>query len=372
MQEFSKLPVFILSTYGHNGVDWLHSLLDGSDEIIVMPAFSYFRTLNVLNISKYNNYETIVEKLIKNLKYNPTYLVRRRKFLFNDEEFDNFGNYLIEYLNEKKEKNFERNFFFGIHYSYAKLKKININKIKAIISQEHVPFYLIRYKKIFSCNFIIMVRDPRAAIAGSIKAMSRVKADNILNAHDFNFIILYWLNARYNIKKIISKNSSNIKFMQNETMHLNLEDEMKKLCAWIGIKFSKKNLQETILGTPWLGESAYLPVNNENDLLSKVPINYYNSDEVIKRWRLQLDSKMINMIEIICMTEMKRFNYEPDFKPSLLRKIDAYFTYFSVFRKIRLQNDPFYWRFLQTCKERVIRLSTIISANVTQKLFKRL
>ena len=37
IKNFSLLPVTILSSFGHNGLDWIHSLLDGHDEIVLMP-----------------------------------------------------------------------------------------------------------------------------------------------------------------------------------------------------------------------------------------------------------------------------------------------------------------------------------------------
>ena len=49
---FTKLKIFNLSTFGHNGVDWMHSLLDSHPDILIMPAFSFFRSLNRLKFRK--------------------------------------------------------------------------------------------------------------------------------------------------------------------------------------------------------------------------------------------------------------------------------------------------------------------------------
>ena len=31
----------MLGSFGHAGIDWVHSLLDNHDEILIMPAFSF-------------------------------------------------------------------------------------------------------------------------------------------------------------------------------------------------------------------------------------------------------------------------------------------------------------------------------------------
>ena len=43
--EISDLPVVMIGSFGHAGIDWIHSLLDNHKEILIMPAFSFFRTL---------------------------------------------------------------------------------------------------------------------------------------------------------------------------------------------------------------------------------------------------------------------------------------------------------------------------------------
>ena len=60
----NKLPVYMLSSFGHAGVDWTHSLLDNHEEILIMPAFSFFRTLH--KVEKVNK---INLKLFKDSKF---------------------------------------------------------------------------------------------------------------------------------------------------------------------------------------------------------------------------------------------------------------------------------------------------------------
>ena len=39
-KKLKKMKIFVFQQ--NNGVDWMHSLLDGHKEILIMPAFSYF------------------------------------------------------------------------------------------------------------------------------------------------------------------------------------------------------------------------------------------------------------------------------------------------------------------------------------------
>ena len=38
LDKFQKLQICVLSTYGHCGVDWITSLLDNHEEVLIMPS----------------------------------------------------------------------------------------------------------------------------------------------------------------------------------------------------------------------------------------------------------------------------------------------------------------------------------------------
>ena len=48
IKKFEKIDICILSTYGHCGLDWMTSLLDNHDEVLIMPSFSFFRLVSML------------------------------------------------------------------------------------------------------------------------------------------------------------------------------------------------------------------------------------------------------------------------------------------------------------------------------------
>ena len=43
--KIQKLPIVVISTFGHCASDWLGNLLDSHKEILIAPALSFFRKL---------------------------------------------------------------------------------------------------------------------------------------------------------------------------------------------------------------------------------------------------------------------------------------------------------------------------------------
>ena len=65
MNKFEKLPVVVLSTFGHTAADWVGNLLDSHKQILITPALSYFRKFNLIK-KKFIN-QNLSEKKITNL-----------------------------------------------------------------------------------------------------------------------------------------------------------------------------------------------------------------------------------------------------------------------------------------------------------------
>ena len=160
------LPVTILSSFGHNGLDWIHSLLDGHTQTALMPAYSFFRTLDFYEKEKGNSIfrnrdaRKLAREFTNYLYTNPSYNVVRRKFLNDDDEATDFENYLFQYLTQSEPTNCEKSLFKGINYAYCKLFKIEISNLRMIISQEHVSWHTEKYNKFFNAKFVLMMRDP--------------------------------------------------------------------------------------------------------------------------------------------------------------------------------------------------------------------
>ena len=85
-----------------------------------------------------------------------------------------FRSYIFEYLKYKKKFTIKKDLFESIHYAYARVKNFNQNK-KIIVAHEHAPWNCFNYESYFNAKYILIIRDPRASIAGSIKYLQRAK-----------------------------------------------------------------------------------------------------------------------------------------------------------------------------------------------------
>ena len=113
-------------------------------------------------------------------------------------------------------------------------------------------------------------------------------------SNQFDHIIYTWKFTNLFVEKYRNKNK--IFIAQNEDMHKNLKNEMSKLSKWLNIKFKNSLLNQTILGKTWYGESSYLQgKNQDSDLKKYPPKNFYNPDQIKKRWMSQLSQKIYHL-----------------------------------------------------------------------------
>ena len=204
--KIEDLPIVMLGSCGHAGIDWTHSLLDNHEQVLIMPAFSFFRTIdrinkgNKINIEK-EKYIKIAEVFSNTFLLDKAYQLKRRKFLDNEEQRIQFENLLLNFLEKSKEKNLKKKIFFGIHYAFTKIHNIEIGKKRIIVVHEHVSWHCEEYKKIFDSKFLIIFRDPRAALAGGILKMRNSNTDKILNSFQLDSMLLDMISAFNFIKK---------------------------------------------------------------------------------------------------------------------------------------------------------------------------
>ena len=49
LANIKKKKIYVLSSFGHSGIDWISSLLDNHPEILIIPSLSFFRNLEKLS-----------------------------------------------------------------------------------------------------------------------------------------------------------------------------------------------------------------------------------------------------------------------------------------------------------------------------------
>ena len=357
--EISKifnLPILVLSSNAHNGLDYIHSLLDSHDQIVILPAFSYFRFIDREKIGQdlFKNKKKLI-KLIANILFKKkSYNVPRRKFFRNKKEKKIFAQHLSNFF-YKYEIN-HKNLFYGIHYAFLKIKKDNFFLKKMIISHEHMIWNNEKYFIFDNIKFSFVIRDPRAAIAGSILQMKKINQDNFLESHQMDKILINFITGWNFIKNQKRYNHKNLYFFINEKFNKNLKLEMKKFCRWSGLTFKPKMLVSTFNNKNWSGESSYL-MKNKIDLNKKVSKNFYNSNNVRKRWLRAISVKEIKTIESFSFDYMRAFKYQAIYIRSNFQKIINLYRIFHFYTLPRLTLEKS--RILQYLKN-IIKRSLVV------------
>ena len=362
-RKINKIPVVAISTFGHCGIDWLHSLIDSHKEVLIVPPLSFFRKIDILKKKKIYSKNTLKPNIIANIIRNIVFFnnkrgLKRNHILKKSQNKLTFIKYINNFLVTEKELVFEKRLFFAIHYAYAKINKINLNNIKVIVAHEHAPWNCYQYVEHFNSKFIFIVRDPRAVIAGSLRGFQRYK--NIPFNFPFDINLSFTLSAQEFYQKMTKRK---VLVLKNEDMVSNLKYEMKKLCKWLNIKFNKSLLNQTFAGKKWLGESSYL---GKDDLKKQRPKNYYKPINIEARWRNFLDKNTIFVIEAIYEKIMIQNKYKLDNKFNFISK---FFGYLSVLFKFHEFNNPFLFIRLSFFKNIIRRIFIIFFTKQSRKIF---
>ena len=361
MKKISFIPVSVISTFGHCGLDWLHSLIDSHKEVLIIPPFEFFRIIDLLERKKIylNNSLTSIkitniiskELLGKKFHVKDNILKKNQKKII-------FKKHISDYLNIEKDLEIKKRLFFAIHYAFAKINNINLKKIKVIVANESKSWHCQQYYKYFNSKSILVLRDPRAQIAGSLRMFKRSK--NIPINFQFDLNLSCMVHALNFLKKMKNKK---ILILKNEDMHKNLKSEMQKLCKWLDIKFNKSLLSSTFLGQKWIGESGYI---SKKDLKKSYPRNYYKPINIEKRWRGILDKNSILMIETFSEKIMLQHKYKFDNK---LNIISRFFGYLNLFFKFHEFKNFLYFVRLSFFKNIIRRIFVVFFPNQSRKIF---
>ena len=321
--NLKKLKIYILTAHSHNGLDWIHSLFDSHKEILIMPGFSFMRTITIYKIDLINYDNSKIAKTFSDIFYKiKAYKLQRRNFIRNLKQRKFFYKKMLFYLNTSNEVNIFKKSFFSIHYAFAELYKIDISKKKILIAQEHVSWHCEFYEKTINPHYLFVIRDFRAAFAGSLNAGTKINKIKKITSNQFDKVLINWILGTRFIKKLRNSKNKNYTYIINEKMNYNLEKEMKKLCKNIKVNFYKSSLKQTFLGKEWYGESSYLMKNIEKgtDLDKKAPKDYYLLRNVKKRWSNFLSQKEISIFNSFLNEELVFFKYSKS-KTSFLRYI---------------------------------------------------
>ena len=309
-------------SFGHCGIDWLHSLLDCNKQILILPELSFYRYWKILDCESVQEGNEIFSLWMKHFN-SKNRLSPDVRMLHSAEENKEFEKIFRESLQQngigKKEV------FKSIHQAYISAKNIDISKVKTIIAHEHVSFPYKEIIKDFNCsNFLLILRDPRASIAGYFKGIKR-KVGHLPDYHDYfyNMSVEEWFNSCDIWKHERKRLGKRLMIIQNEKLVDNLQNEMSNLSQWLGIEYTDALLERTFSNgdTPFV-DSSYLKKS------SALENNYFSPENVKKRWMSELyDHREILMIETLFEDIMNEFGYKIIHELNLFNKIKGVYYF---------------------------------------------
>jgi len=317
-------------SFGHCGLDWLHSLLDSHPEIVIMPAFSFYRSWKIINANDSTDAKDMFNRWYEYIEKQPGMQVKRRKLFNNQEEADRFYELFKKLL--YMEGIDQKNVFYAIHAAYAYAKNLELKDKQVLVCQEHLPFYFDNILDDFPNTQILMiVRDPRAVMAGAFRGIWKNYADEYIPDYSFNLIAEYSLHSISMWKKYKNKLKDRLLIVQNEKLHEDLIAHMKCVAQWLGIKFDNSLLRCTFAGLEWIGESSYI---KEEEKYPEPLETFYLPENIRKRWLSELNENEIRMIEFLNKDIMKFYNYESMYSNNPLNRLKGFITYLMPNRRL--------------------------------------
>ena len=171
-------------------------------------------------------------------------------------------------------------------------------------------------KSFTDAKFLILIRDVRSAISSHInlvdhKSLNRLyqyEKDANMIAGILSFSRCWRKQVAFMNKYKSSELSEKIHVMKYEDLVTNSEEEVKKVCKFLEIDFSDNMLNTEKFIAPDGGK--WLPNSNHDGVPKK---GIYSS--TIDKWKSNLPSEMISLIEFVCGPELESLGYrlENDF-----------------------------------------------------------
>lgn len=208
---------------------------------------------------------------------------------------------LLPYIDELSGKNYQELFESALQLLH---RAYGIENIKWCGFNDNwvIEFFPVLARAFPTAKFIGIVRDPRAAMASSIKL--REKEPELVPlmysfAHSWRKHIAF-------TRKFLSMSELKDRFMvvKYEDLASNPEPTTQKLCEFMDVEYDPKMLDtnkfRAYRGDKWTNYSNF-----------NVPEQGIYKDAVTK-WKSFLDKKTIEFIEYICDPDMRVYGYKPE------------------------------------------------------------
>lgn len=298
-------PVFLMS-FGHCGIDWLHSLLDSHPQVLLTPTWSPYRYWKLLRAERARTVADMQALWMGHLQSLGATDVSAQ-FLSSPQEWGRFAARLTEQLHAQGLQ--RPSVIAAVHEAYRQAKGLDGSAPRVLVIHEHVCFPFQQIVTDFPlARFCFIVRDPRAALAGYFRGFARKCSDRPDDYERyFNMSVEEWLQA-VDIWRARAAFGARLKLVKNEDLHADLEAGMRDLATWFGIDFDPILLQSTYPGghleTP---DSCYLA---RGETLAEPQAAFFQPERIRQRWQAELaDRRDLIMIEALFRQLMSDVGY---------------------------------------------------------------
>ena len=325
MKVEAKRVHFLLS-FGHCGIDWVHSLLNGHKQLLVMPEFSYYRLWRYRKLHRLKTSEEVIKFWSNLILLSDDYQTEGTKFFANKEQEtifrETFSNLVYQYGIERKQV------FYALHEAFATARGIDLDTIQGIIVHEHVCFTYDLYAEDFKeeLSLLFIVRDPRAALAGYLKGFERkfVNKDFLYDLY-YDYCFEEWLMALDIYKNVKSSDSAYCYVIRNEDLSQEIEPTVNRLANWLGINNEESLLRsKNSFGGPWKIDSNFVKQEEKVDNTKA----FFNEKLVRDRWKTVLNEKDVVVIEHVLSDVFDLFGYKRDYSKNFFNRVLASFYFF--------------------------------------------
>jgi len=280
-----------------------------------LPIYSQIRNHVMLDFTKgtydisvplndyYYSLDQIKEKqLVEN--FNPSvFIPSKAKPYLKSSLYDRMGLASRELLKYVDDLLTEENITYtDLFYKLHSVLEIAYEKEQAYVgaNDNWVIEFLPLLVKIFpEAKFIVIIRDPRGAVASSLGLK---KKNPKLVPLIYSFVRHLRKHMAYAIEYINNPiYSEKVKVIRYEDLCLNPENELREVCDFLGIGFNSIMLEtekfRPIVGDKWVKYSNF-----------NVPEQGIYTQS-IDGWKVRLSNEVIELVEFLCSPEMNYFNY---------------------------------------------------------------
>ena len=275
-------PLFICGS-GRNGSTLISSILNNHDNVFIPPENSIIPfAIKFFLFNKLYRWNYKVEKIITELK-------KPSKWKLNIDELED---QLKSLPKNRQNVNYLIN---HIYFFYAKHHSKNNALIWGDKTPSNTVFSLIMKKQFAGSKVLFMIRDPRDVINSLLK----INYEYYIEILDFKIWI--WKNSVAKYKEISEKYPKDILLLPYEEFVVAPEKKMHQIINWLDLQENKLIID---------GKESNMDILGVQDANHHQQIRENISGKSINNWNIELDTNIVQKIELALKNEMIDFNYE--------------------------------------------------------------